>query len=453
MAAALKQAPGLKHRPGFVNLIARQLDPLDFYLKLARKYGDLVYLKMGPVEGFLVNHPDYIRDILVVNQKKFGRPVGAKILSRVLLGNGLLTSEGEFHLRQRRMMQPAFHRQRIAVYARVMSQYAVRTSERWQRLPESESLDIAEEMMRLTLAVVGKTLFDADVEKDAAEVGAAMEEVISIIDHTMSPLNILFSKLGFRMNQRFAAARATLDTIVYRIINERRQTGEDRGDLLSTLLLAVDEEGGTGGMTDEQVRDEALTLFLAGHETTALGLTWTWYLLSQHPEVEAKLHAELDETLGGRVPGFEDIPRLRYTEMVFAESLRLYPPAWLFGRGTLVDQELAGYHIPARSTIFISPYVVHRDPRYYPDPLKFDPERWTPEAKESRPKFAYLPFGGGNRVCIGEGFAWTEAVLIIATLAQKWRLRLAPGHPVEPKAMLTLRPKYGMKMHLEPRVA
>ncbi|MDX2030822.1 MAG: cytochrome P450 [Blastocatellia bacterium] len=459
MAAAIpqtagKEAPGLRRSPGYLNMLIRQRNPAEFYLNLSQRYGDVAYFKFGPIDSYLVSHPDLIREVFVTQGKKFGRPIGAKMLKKLLLGNGLLTSEGEFHLRQRRMMQPAFHRQRIAGYARVMVEYAAKTSERWRGLPPGAQLDISHEMTRLTLAVVSKTLFDADVEKDAPEVGAALSEMLDLFDRTLSPLHIFLDKIGVGQGRRYTDARDALNEIIYRIIRERRERRdglEDRGDLLSMLLLAVDDEGDGSGMTDEQVRDEAMTLFLAGHETTALALTWMWYLLSQHPEAEARLHAELDEVLGDRLPTFEDLPRLRYTEMIMAETLRLYPPAWILGRGVLEPCEIGGYRIPERSTIVISPYVVHRDPRFYPDPLRFDPERWTPEAREARPKFAYFPFGGGNRVCIGEGFAWTEGMLLLATLARRWRLRLAPGHPVEPKAMITLRPKYGMRMEIGSR--
>ncbi len=446
-----KEAPGPRRSPGYLNMYLRQRDPAAYYLKLAQRYGDVVYYKFGPIDSFLISHPDLIREVFVTQGRKFGRPIGAKLMRKLLLGNGLLTSEGELHLRQRRMMQPAFHRQRVAGYGRVMVEYAAKARERWAGLPPGSTLDIAEEMMRLTLAVVSKTLFDADVEKEAPEVGAALSEMIELFDRTISPLHIFLDKIGVGPSRRQIEARETLNGIIYRIIRERRERLEDRGDLLSMLLLAVDDEGDGGGMTDEQVRDEAMTLFLAGHETTALALTWMWYLLSQHPEVEARFHAELDETLGDRLPAFEDLPRLRYTEMIMAETLRLYPPAWILARGVLEDCEIGGYRIPERSTIVMSPYVVHRDPRFYPDPERFDPERWTPEAKEARPKFAYFPFGGGNRVCIGEGFAWAEGMLILATLAQRWRLRLAPNHPVEPKALVTLRPKYGMKMIVSSR--
>jgi cytochrome P450 len=327
-----------------------------------------------------------------------------------------------------------------------MTGMAARTAARWH---DGETLDISQEMMRLTLAIVGKTLFDADVEREADEIGAALTAVMELFDMLLMPFSELLEKLPLPHVRRFRRAKERLDETIYRIIEERRGSVEDRGDLLSMLLSARDEEGDGGGMSDLQVRDEVMTLFLAGHETTSNALTWTWYLLSQHPEIEAKLHEELCAVLEGRTPTFEDVPRLRYTEMVLAESMRLYPPAWAIGRLTLKDYEVGGYTIPARSLVLLSQYVTHRDARFFPDPARFDPERWTPEAKESRPQFSYFPFGGGPRRCIGEGFAWMEGILLIATLAAHWRMRLVPNHRVETNAVITLRPKYGMRMTLE----
>jgi cytochrome P450 len=264
----------------------------------------------------------------------------------------------------------------------------------------------------------------------------------------MMPFSKVIERLPVPSVRRFEKARKTLDEIIYRIIDERRSSGEDRGDLLSMLLLAEDEQG-SGRMSNEQVRDEALTLFLAGHETTANALTWTWYLLSQNPQSEARFHAELDTVLQGRTPVPEDFSRLRYTEAVLAESMRLYPPAWGIGRMALKHYEAFGY--PVEPGEIMSPYVVHRDPRWYPDPERFDPDRWSPELRGSRPKFAYFPFGGGARVCVGEHFAWTEGVLLLAVLGQRWRLRLAPGHPVDYRALITLRPRHGMRMTVSRR--
>jgi len=265
------------------------------------------------------------------------------------------------------------------------------------------------------------------------------------------PFYGLLEKLPLPANRRFQIARERLDATIYRMIDEHRRAGKDKGDLLSMLLLAQDTEGDGGSMTDEQLRDEAMTIFLAGHETTANALTWTWYLLSQHPEVEAKFHAEIEEVVGDRLPVAEDVPRLRYTEMILAEAMRLYPPAWLIGRRALEDYEIAGKHVPARSLVLMSQYVTHHDSRWYPDPFRFDPERWRAEEKEKRPRFSYFPFGGGPRLCIGESFAWMEGALVLATIAQKWRLRVAPGHPVELLPLVTLRPKFGMRMLVERR--
>jgi cytochrome P450 len=278
-----------------------------------------------------------------------------------------------------------------------------------------------------------------------------MTVVMELFDTLTLPFFELLQKLPLPQLRRFDSARAKLDAIIYRLIENRRQNNVDRGDLLSMLLLAQDVEGDGGQMSDSQVRDEAITIFLAGHETTANALTWTWYLLSQNPEVESRLHREVDEVLSSRPPAFEDVPQLTYTEMVLAESMRLYPPAWALGRLCAKECEVGGYVIPEKSLVLMSQYVMHRDPRYFPDPLRFDPGRWTAEARESRPQFSYFPFGGGARRCIGEGFAWLEGILLIATIAQNWRLLLVPHHPVALRPSITLRPKHGMKMTIEAR--
>ncbi|HEX5708983.1 MAG TPA: cytochrome P450 [Pyrinomonadaceae bacterium] len=437
-----------KFLPG-AHLYSFRREPLGFLARLARDYGDVAHFKMGPQRVFLLNHPDLVRDVLVTHHERFhkGRALQR---SKRLLGEGLLTSEGEHHRRQKRLALPAFHKQRISAYGAVMAECAERASARWR---DGEERDASEEMMRLTLAIVGKTLFDADVESDADEVGEALGEVMALFNYLLLPYTELLEKLPLPQTRRFLRARERLDRVVYRIIEERRRgVAEDRGDLLSTLMLAVDEEGDRQGMTNEQLRDEMMTLFLAGHETTANLLAWTWYLLSKHPDVEARLHAELDEVLaGGRLPEAEDAARLRYTEMVLAEVMRLYPPAWAVGRLAVEEHEACGYLIPRGSLVLLSQYAMHRDARYFPDPERFDPERWTPEAKQARPQFSYFPFGGGPRRCIGEGFAWMEATLVLAALARRWRMRLVAGHPVELRPMITLRPKHGMRMTLERR--
>lgn len=447
MAAVNSRPPGPKNPPIVGNLHAFRSNPLGFLSKAAREYGDLVYFRVMRQKMYLVNHPDYVREILVNNQGNF---IKSRALQRakILLGEGLLTSEGQHHLRQRRLVQPAFHRERLAGYASAMSECVVRVRDRWQ---VGTPMDVSVEMAHLTLSIVAKTLFSADVESEAPEIGAAMTSVLQMFRLLLLPFSQHLNKLPLPSVRRFEKARGTLDATIYALIRERRKSSEDKGDLLSMLLLAQDEEKSDGGMTDEQVRDEALTLFLAGHETTANALTWTWYLLSQHPDIERRLHEEIDAVLGDRPPELTDVPELRYTEMILAEALRLYPPAWGIGRMAKAEFSLGGVEIPAKSICIMSPYLIHRDARWFRDPERFDPERWTPEARETRPRFAYFPFGGGARVCIGERFAWMEGVIVTAAIAQKWRLRLEPGQHVEPLPLITLRVKNGLRMVAEPR--
>ncbi len=439
--------PGPKGKPFFGVFPQFRKDPPRYLLSVARQYGDVAYFTMGSQKFYLLNRPEYVQDVLVTHNSKFQK---SRIMqrSKILLGEGLLTSEGQQHLRQRRLVQPAFHRQRIAGYAAAMVECAGRTTARWT---SGETRDISEEMMRLTLAIVAQTLFAAEVEEDADEIGRAMTDVLGMFDMMLIPFTEFLQKMPLPSMRRFERARSFLDRKIYSIINERRESGGDRGDLLSMLLLAQDEQGDGGSMTDTQVRDEALTLFMAGHETTANALTWTWYLLSQNPDVERRLNEELDSVLAGGSPTFDDLPQLTYTEMVFAESMRLYPPAWTLSRLAMQDHDIGGYSMPAGSLCLLSPYVMHRNAEFFPDPDRFDPERWTPEAKHARPKFSYFPFGGGPRICIGERFAWTEGILLLAAIGQRWRMRLDPGQRVDHLAQITLRTRYGMRMILETR--
>jgi cytochrome P450 len=424
-------------------------EPLAFFTNLARTYGDVVAYRLGGERLIFVNDPQHIKDILVTHNRNFTKGRALQRTKR-LLGEGLLTSEGATHLRQRRLMQPAFHRERIAAYAGTMIAYADRMRGAWR---EGETLDVAQEMNRLTLSIVGKTLFDADVESQAAEVGVALTGVMETFWITMLPFSDLLEHLPVPKLRRARAARAQLDAIIYGMIAERRRSRRDHGDLLSMLLSAQDEEaeGAAGRMSDMQVRDEAMTIFLAGHETTANALTWTWYLLSTAPEVEAKLHAEVDRVLQGRLPRVADLASLPFVERVVTESMRLYPPAWLIGRRAIADYELGEYVVPARTILVMSPFVTQRDARFYPNPERFDPDRWTSEFRATLPKFAYFPFGGGPRQCIGESFAWMELILLVATIAQQWRLQLVPGHPVVPEPVVTLRTKHGMRMTMHRR--
>jgi cytochrome P450 len=430
-------------------MIRFRRDPLSFLQRLVKQYGDFVRFPMGGQLMSFVNDPESIQDVLVTYNSNF---VKGRALQRArrLLGQGLLTSESDLHRRQRRLVQPAFHRQRIASYASVMVEHADRTSNRWRN---ADTFDMSQEMMRLTLGIVAKTLFDADVQSEADEIGEAMTCILRMFNLLMFPFAELIEKLPLPQMRRYHRMRARLDSVIYRIINERRQSGEDHGDLLSMLLFAQDHEDDSGGMSDTQVRDEALTLFLAGHETTANALSWSWYLLSQNPEVERKLHAELDEVLHGRLPTIGDVPNLPYTEMIVTESIRLYPPAWAIGRRALTEQKIGKHVVPADSIVLLSPFVTQRDARFFAEPDRFDPDRWTAEAKQSRPQYAYFPFGGGLRRCIGEGFAWAEAILVLATLASRWRVHLVPGTRVAPKALITLRPKNGVHVTIERRLA
>jgi cytochrome P450 len=446
MAVAAAAAPGPK--PSLIDAFVYRpgRDPLVFFTGLAREYGDVVHYRMAGERVFLINDPQYIKDILVTQNRNFTKSRGLERTKRIL-GNGLLTSEGAFHLRQRRLMQPAFHRDRIAGYGRTMVDYADRMRRSWR---DGATFDIAREMNRLTLSVVGKTLFDADVESQAAAVGEALTGVMETFWMQLLPFANLIERLPVPRLRRARMARARLDVIIYRMIADRRASGRDHGDLLSMLLTAQDEDDG-GVMTDRQVRDESMTIFLAGHETTANALTWTWYLLGENPDAARRLHDEVDRVLQGRLPSVDDLPRLPYVERVVTEAMRLYPPAWLIGRRAIAEYAFGPYVAPPRAILIMSPFIVQRDARYYRDPERFDPDRWTPEFKASLPRFAYFPFGGGPRQCIGESFAWMELILIVSTLAQTWDLRLVPGHPVVPQPLITLRAKHGMRMTIAAR--
>ena len=435
---------------GLANIFRARRDLASFLLGLQRDQGDIADAWVGNLHVHLLAHPDHVRDVLVTRQRSFMK---GHVLQRakILLGEGLLTSEGDFHLRQRRLVQPAFHRQRIAAYAREMVDRAWIVRERWR---DGHVVDMDREMMALTLAIVARTLFDADVDAEADEIGGALTEALELFQTVFIPGMQLLDRLPLPHTRRFARARGRLDDTIYRLIAERRAErarGVEREDVLSMMLITQDAEGDGGRMTDTQLRDEAMTLFLAGHETTANALTWTWYLLSQHREAEERLHEEVDRVLGDRRATADDLGALAYTRMVLTESMRLYPPAYAIGRRALEDYEVGGVVIPRGALVVVSPLVTHRDARWFPEPERFDPERWTPEAQTTRPKFSYFPFGGGTRMCIGDQFAWTEGTLLLATLAQRWRMELAAGQRVAMKPMITLRTRYGMRMLLRRR--
>lgn len=421
-------------------------DPLGFLTRCTAEYGDICYFRAAHQHMYFLNSPALVQEALVTKNACF---IKSRILQRAksLLGEGLLTNEGAAHLRQRRLVQPAFHRDRLIRYSEDMASLAMRSRERYT---DGGEVDMDREMMRLTLSIVGRTLFSAEVEEDAATVGEAMNALIEMLPVLMYPLSQYLQHLPLPFMRRFQKAGETLDATIYRIINERRQSGEDRGDLLSMLMLARDAEGDNAGMTDKQVRDETLTLFIAGHETTATALTWAWFLLATHPGVEARMHAEIDAVVGDRQPTFDDVPRLVYTGRVFSEAIRLYPPAWAIGRMVVQELDLGGYRIPRKSIILLSPYTMHRSDQWWPEPARFLPDRWATE-DPGRLKFAYYPFGGGPRLCIGERFAWMEAVLILAALGRRWRFRRADDSPVELAPLLTLRPKGGLRLRAEAR--
>jgi cytochrome P450 len=362
-----------------------------------------------------------------------------------------LSSEDDFWRRQRRLAQPAFHRQRLAVLAEGMSKAAQDLGEHWRAyLTDGRPFELSEQMTRVTLQIVGQALLSTDL---TGEQDALRRDLLIALEHIDYRMNNPFSlpeQVPTKRNRHFTRALRELDRFVFTLITQRRRQGDDTGDLLSMLLLARDEDTGDG-MDDQQVRDEVMTMLLAGHETSAMALTWCWYLLAQHPEVEQQLHAELGAVLAGRAPGFDDLARLRYTRMVIEETLRLYPPAWGIARQSIEEDEIGGYRIPKGVQLVVSSYVTHRHPDFWERPDVFDPERFTPERSIDRPKFAYYPFGGGPRGCIGQNFALMEMQLILATLAQRYRLRLVPEHPVEVQPVVTLRPRHGIMMRLHER--
>jgi cytochrome P450 len=424
-------------------------NPILFYTKMRREYGDVVRMRSLPTfYWYLVAHPTGVEHVLQTRQQNYqkGR-LFTKPIS-LLVGEGLLTSEGDFWRRQRRLAQPAFHRQRIAALCGTMTAAAEEMSRRWRGFEKSgEPFDAAVEMTRLTLQIAGRTMFGVDLGDEAGKVGQALRVAFEHLNYRMMYPWALPEVVPTRRNRRFLRARRTLDEVVYGIIRERRGRAADTGDLLSMLLMARDEETGEG-MSDEQLRDEVLTILIAGHETGAAALAWVWYLLARHPEVEHKLHAELESVLGGRTPGIEDLPSLPYTKMIFDEVLRLYPPAWGLPRQAISEDEIGGKHIPAKSILIVSQYVTHRHPAFWDEPDKFEPERFTPERVAARPRFAYYPFGGGARQCIGTNFALMEAQLVVATLAQHFRPRLSGGQTIEPDPTFTLRPRGGVVVTL-----
>jgi cytochrome P450 len=423
--------------------------PLQVLAAWEKQYGTAVRFRFLPyIYGYLFTHPEHNRHILQENNQNYTKQHPSLLILRSVIGNGLLTSDGEFWLRQRRLSQPAFHRARIAGFAEMMSAASQDLLRRWLQIPAGQVIDVDHAMMNLTLEIVGKALFSIDLTGAASTVGEAFTYANQYLAHMSAvPFGLYRLKLPTRGNFRLREANRALDQVVHRIIAERRSGASHGDDLLAMLMTARDEDTGEK-MDDRQLRDEVMTLMLAGHETTANALTWAWYLLSRHPQVEDRLHAELDQVLGGRAASIDDLPSLPYTRMVIDEVLRLYPPAFAIGRLNLRADQVGDYDLPPRSVVTLSPFLTHRSPEFWPDPLRFDPERFSTEQTAHRLRWTYLPFGGGPRQCIGRDFALAEAAIILATLAQHTRLRMAHDSEVEIEPLITLRPKGGMPMRL-----
>jgi cytochrome P450 len=439
---------------GFGNVNRLRKDPLGFLLDMGRTYGDISRFRvpLPPFYIYLVNNSDLIRDVLVTRAKSFRKIAKATRVLRRIAGDGLLISEGELWLRQRRLVQPAFHASRLSRYAEVVVAHTRRMLDGWR---SGALLNMPEEMRLLTLAIIAKALFDVELTGRAAQLSEVSRILTETTFREVVSLFTLPDWLPLPSKRRKRWALQMLEQLIGEIIRGRRASGEDKGDLLSMLLLAVDEEGDGRGMTDQQARDEAKSLFLAGHDTAAAALTWVWYAIARHPEVEARLRREVESVLGERPASIEDLPRLQYTGMVVKESLRLYPPIWdLTTREAVTSVELGGYELPKGSWIALAPYVTQRDPRFFPNPDQFDPERFAAGRVEQIPPYAYFPFGAGPHVCIGNTFAMMEMTLVVATILQQFRVALGPGQgEVVAAPDIMIRPKGGLRMTVSKRTA
>jgi cytochrome P450 len=441
-----KRPPGPKSKFPLDHLFNFRRDGIGFLKKIADEHGDIVQFKIGPIRVVLLNHPDLIKEVLSKNHRNFikGRPLE---MAKEILGEGLLTSEGDYHDRQSRIIQPAFHRKMLESYASVITEYATRLMNNWQ---DGSEVDIMEEMINMSTAIAGKVFFSIDLEKEAPQINKALAIASSFFGRVTVPFSELLLKLPLPGSIRFRKAKAFLDEMIYKIIDDRKRSGIDNGDLLS-LLLCAQNENGSEGMSDEQIHDEAITLFLTAFDTTSLALTWSWYLLFQNPGPEMELHKEIDVVLGGRIPTAEDLTKLKYTRMVMSESMRMFPPIYIIAREAVEDFAIDSYVLPTGTLVLMSPYLIHHDTRFYSDPETFNPHAWAQFSPGESSKYQYFPFGAGPRSCIGQHFAWMEGVLVLATIAQQWRLALVPGHPVALQQGINLRPKHGMKMKLHRR--
>jgi cytochrome P450 len=442
-----KLPPGPKTKNPLGHLFSFRRDIIGFLKKIAHEYGDIVHFKLGPIRIVLLNHPDHIKEVLTTQHRNFvkGRPLE---MAKELLGEGLLTSEGEFHKRQSRLIQPAFHRNAIESCATAMTECSANLMDGWS---EDMQVDIKEEMTNMSIAIAGKAMFGTDIKKEAKEINKALDTATDLFGRIALPFSEWLLKLPIPSTRRFFKAKARLDDTIYGMIAARQRNKVNNRDLLSLLLNSQDEKVDGGGMNDQQVRDEALTLFLTAFDTTSTALTWVWYLLSQNPEAEAELHEELDRVLEGRVPTAEDVANLKYTRMVLGESMRMFPPSYVIPRQALENFPIDKYVVPRGTIILMSPYLIHHDSRFHTNPEKFDPRAWDKHSRSANSKYEFFPFSRGPRACIGEPFAWMQGILVLASIAQFWRIKLAPGHPVEMLPLMNLRPKYGMLMTLHRR--
>ena len=425
---------------------ALRRDPLKFLQELNRDYGDVAQYRFGWRHIVQVNHPDLIKDILVTSADKF-RKTGLMKQAKPVLGNGLFLSEGEEHLRNRRLIQPVFARQKIDDYVPRVVEAAEEMAERWS---PGERIDIVNEMLELALTIVARALFNVEIESDAVRLRSDLTSVIHHFDRLLRPSMGVLGKIPTSRNRRFWTALRRLDSIVYGMIRAVRGNAAGHGDVIATLLRGQQDLASSAPLTDRQIRDEVMTTFVAGHETVATALTWTWFLLSQHPDVLQRLHDEWEIVLNGRAPTAADFPRLKYTEMVVAESMRVYPPVWAMSRRLVEEHEIGGYRVSPGTIVGVSQWVTHHDPRFYSQPHRFNPSRWTPDERAKRPKYAYFPFGGGPRLCIGEPFAWMEIILVLATIGQRWVLSHDGTLPIRLSPRITLRPTHGMSMVVLP---
>lgn len=443
-----KQIPMFKGFPLIGNLLAYRRDEIGLYQQMYRVCGDIGVTRLGNVSLVMLFSPQHIATVLIDSDYEvLEKAPPLRRFLKPLIGRGLLAADRASHRQQRKLVAPAFQHRRIAHYTATMAEHAEQVQRTWS---DGAEIDIADAMLQITLAVVGKTLFDADVGNEAAELRDALISVQRCTNRRLSAFIPLPDAWPTPTNREFHQAIARLDATIYRIIEARRRQPHDRGDLLSMLLQAQDEDSGRE-LTDQQVRDEAMTLFIAGYETTANALTWTWYLLTQHPKIYERVCEEVDRVLAGRPPTSDDLLDLPYTLHVLKESLRLYPPVHVIGRQVVEPFELDGYHFSKGTLIGVSMYVVHRNPHYFPNPQQFDPDRWTPEFEATLPRGAYIPFSTGPRNCIGSHFAMLEAHLVLTTLAQRVTFELVPGQTIEAEPLITLRPKDGIKMRVHLR--